>query len=149
MKRAELKRKHPWRPERKPLKRTRLNAVSKDKRSRDRDNKPFLDKYRREFPRCQCGEGCGRLADEIHEIAGGHQHRWKCRQSRACVLHLNHDCHDRCQGEQYARGLARKKIADPEGYDRAEFLRVIRRAPGAITEAQVNREVKRIQKLAA
>lgn len=100
----------------------------------------MLDEYRKLFPECQCGEGCGLQAWEIHELAAG-SHREKARSHRSCILHLSGPCHRRIQGEPYDKGLARKLVADPEHFDRLEFLEVIGRAETAITMAEITRHL--------
>lgn len=108
--------------------------------ARERKNKKFLDEYRAMFPWCQCSEGCGLAAWQIHEICGG-SHRQKAREHRSCILHLSGPCHARIQGEPYEKGLARKLLADPEFFDRLEFLGVIGRAETAITMPEIVRHL--------
>jgi hypothetical protein len=141
-----IRRKTPLPPPSKPMRRTRIKRISKDERKRQRDNELFLAAYRRDHPACECGDDCGCPGEEIHEIAAGAQHRWKCRTRRSCLLHLFHDCHKRCQGEPYARGLARKLLSSPDEFDIAEFLRVIGRARTAVTINEVLAELAAMPK---
>lgn len=137
-----IKRRTPMPPPTKPMKRSRLRPVSKKKRDADRENKAFLDAYRKEFPLCQCG--CGRQAVEIHEIPAGAQFRWKARRCLACLLHLARRCHRRLQGAPYILQLAIKWLSDPAGYSLLDFLRVIGREPTAITRSEVMDKVAEI-----
>ena len=100
----------------------------------------MLDDYRKQFPICQCSPDCGLQAWEIHEICGG-SHREKARSHRSCILHLSGPCHRKLQGEPYDLGLARKLVADFEGFDRLDFLEVIGRAETAITMAEITRHL--------
>lgn len=122
------------------LKRTRLKPVSKKKRAFDAANSPQLEQFKKDNPFCQCEPDCQELGEIIHEIGAG-SHRLKCRESLACILHLFAGHHDKCQGEPYADGLARKLASDPWNYDRSEFLRRIGRADTAITQGEVNAKV--------
>jgi hypothetical protein len=125
-----------------PLKRSRINPVSKAKRKRDREqNRAFLDDFRADNPLCMCHPNCRYPASELHEISGG-SFRLMCRAVLVGLLHLYPDHHEKIQGEPYARGLARKRLCDPEHYDRREFLRALKLPETALSEAEVEAEIE-------
>lgn len=119
---------------------------SKKRARAERELAPLLDAYRAEFPWCQV-YGCKNLASEINEIARGGS-RWAARQKRACILHMCSPCHRDLHGtwlRWFGEGLAPvrhqlalKMLADPEGYDLAEVLKVKRLGPLAIEQHEVD-----------
>lgn len=149
MKRTNLPRRTPPKPGTKGLRRTELKRsqkplprVSQAKRKRDREQKKaYLADFRADHPLCMCHPSCRRPAREIHEICAG-AYRLLCRSTLAGVLHLHPDCHDAIQGEPWARGLARKRLCDPEHYDRRALLRVLGLPETAVTESAVESEIE-------
>lgn len=147
MKRSRLARYTPLPRSTKPLARkTRINPISKAERKRNYENAKWHDNYRAQHPDCQCGDGCGLIASDLHEIFGG-SHRRACRRQRAGVLHLARSCHERCQGEPYARGLFRKLEADAEGFDLPGLLAAIGRVLTLVTIAEVLAEGEEMGKV--
>jgi len=78
---------------------------------------------------------------ECHEIPRG-VHRQRALKHPAAWLQLcqglNGGCHEEMSGMPIAVQLALKKRADPEHYDREAVNRLRRRAPDAVTEAEVD-----------
>lgn len=86
---------------------------------------------------------CGRKATEVHEISRG-PHRRAAYGTPAAWLALCRACHEQIHSEaewRVARQLAVKAISDPERYDRTTVNRLRGRAPDAISEHDVLREV--------
>jgi len=107
-----------------------------------------LDEFAMLFDRCML---CGATAREsfppkldIHHIARG-VHRAKALNERCALLMVCPLCHEkRLDGMSVVTQLAIKKICDPDGYDRVQVNRLRSRADEAITESEVNTEVKTV-----
>lgn len=91
---------------------------------------------------------CGRRTTfgrqlETHEIARG-IHRSKAVCTPATWMRVCRQCHDTLGSMSIAAQLALKKINDPEWYDRIVVNRIRGRADEAITENEVDEEVRRL-----
>lgn len=116
-----------------------MRRMSKKRSAEERECRKMHDEYREMFPVCQ-NIDCHKRATDIHEIARG-SHRRAARKLRSCILHLCRDCHDLMSDYRWTpllRQLKVKKVTDPEGYNLLEFNAVRGRAPGAITEEEVD-----------
>lgn len=94
----------------------------------------------KQFDRCM---GCGgKNLLQTHEICRG-PFRAAATKEPAAWLRLCQVCHDDLP--PIVVQLAWKKIGDPEHYNRVAVNLLRKRQPEAITEAEVDEEVRRIQ----
>ena len=97
------------------------------------------DEWRKQWDRCMACGSTWRL--EVHEIARGPARRRALREPAAWLL-LCHGCHhdefDDYSVQPISRQLALKRKIDPDNYDREKVNALRGRAPGAISEADVD-----------
>ena len=116
LKRTELKRGT------KPMKRSRLNPVSKRTAKLKRETNPARHAYVSEIGKCVCGKP----AVDCHEIAAGTGNRPEALKNRFAWLALCRACHERLQGSDMDFQYALKCLQDRNYYDR-EGLNFLRR----------------------
>jgi len=120
-----------------------MRPVSKKRAALNHLVKPIREEYAYEYPKCEvfC---CSSDGVDIHEIARG-QFRRKALSEPAAWLHLCRSCHDQMGWFNVTKQLALKKMSG-SGYDR-RAVNLIRnpKTPDAITEAEVDAEVKWFQ----
>lgn len=122
-----------------------MRHQSTQHRRRAAEAKPVRMQFIVEVDRCElCGRhrfsGRYRTPLFVHEIARGFA-RQAALDQRCAILCLCGTCHDRIHNETgwtYARQLSLLRKSRPADFDLAAFCRLIRRAPGAITEEEVN-----------
>lgn len=114
-----------------------MKRESKKHREQRLRLKPDRDALKKEFPFCMvCGK---RRRLTVHEIAKGHQHRWKAIELRSCQLVACWECNAGPLNdyEEYppARQLALQFKYMPKYANLAEFNRVrARRGVGVTME---------------
>ncbi len=120
-----------------------MRRVSKKRARLNRAAKPLRDEYKFEYQKCEVFS-CSAQASELHEITRG-QHRSRSLDQPASWLHLCHDCHVKMGLFTVTQQLALKKLSN-SGYDR-RAVNTIRnpKTPDAITEEEVDQQVKWFQ----
>lgn len=129
-----MKRGGPLKRSTKPMKRSRLKPISSKKRKAIAAMKDERAEFRGR--RCPCGQPA-----ECHEIHGGSS-RNESYMLRVAWLPLCWEHHPIVQGWKKARQYALKMLLDPEHFDRKALNRLAGWAEDAITQEEVDAELK-------